>query len=101
MNQDTIHVELRNPVCGLIADELEARGITQTEAAKSMNINKQALNALVNYRRELSTDMALRIERYLGISAEFLLKLQTAYSLKQAKAEKEELIHKEVEPLVA
>lgn len=98
---DNITIELTNPACGLVADELEARKITQSEAARAMGIDKQLLNAIVNYRREISTEMAMRIERYLGIRAEFLLKLQTAYKLKKAQAEKAEMINDEVSPLVA
>ena len=68
--EELIYVELTNPACGLVGDELEARNITQSEAARAMKIDKQALNAVVNYRREVSTDLAMRIERYLGIKAE-------------------------------
>ena len=101
MKTDLTYIPLKNPACGLLSDELEARGITQAEAARSMGVDRQALNALVNYRRELSTEMAMRVERYLGISAEFLLKLQTSYQLKVAQTEKSEIINKEVSPLVA
>ena len=45
--------------------------------------------------------MAMRVECYLGINAEFLLKLQTVYKLKKAQAEKADLIKNEVEELVA
>lgn len=101
MKENAINIELTNPACGLIADELEAREITQTEASKAMGINKQLLNAIVNYRREVSTEMAMRVERYLGINAEWLLSMQTVYKLKKAKAEKAEIINSQVESLIA
>jgi len=46
--------KLTNPATSLFADELEAREITQAEAARSMNVDKQIINALVNKRRDLS-----------------------------------------------
>lgn len=89
-------VEISNPVCGLLVDELEARGLTQSAAAKAMGVDKQLLNAVVNARRDLSAEMAMRVECYLGIDAEFLLKIQTCYKLKRARQLKGEQVQREV-----
>ena len=70
-----------NPAAGLIRDELEERGITQSRAARDMSIPRSRLSDLFAGRKGVSSDTALRIERYLGISASLLLRLQADFEL--------------------
>jgi antitoxin HigA-1 len=87
-----------NPAAGLIHDELEAREIPAAKAARDMAIPRSRLSDIFNERKGVSADTALRFERYLGISASLLIRLQSEYDLSKAVAEKGPRIQKEVLP---
>ena len=87
-----------NPAAGLIRDELEAREIPAARAARDMAIPRSRLSDIFKGRKGVSADTALRFERYLGISAGLLIRLQTEYDLSKAVAEKGIRIQREVLP---
>jgi addiction module HigA family antidote len=66
-------------------DCLEALGLTVTAGAKVLGVTRQALNNLVNERAGISPEMAIRLDKAFGGSAEAWLALQTAYDLAQAR----------------
>ena len=66
-------------------DCLEPLGLTVTEGAKVLGVSRQALNSLVNGKGGISPEMAIRLEKAFGGSADTWLALQTAYDLAQAK----------------
>ena len=59
------------------------------------------MNEIVNGRRSITADTALRLARYLGASAQFWLNLQAKYNLERAKDELAATIENEVRPLQA
>src|SRR3970040_2427427 len=81
---------MKNPphVGGLIRREvIEPLGLTVTEAAKALNVGRQALSTLLNEKAALTTDMALRVEKAFGPKMEPLMRMQLAYDLAQARKE--------------
>ena len=50
-----------------------------------LGISKALLSNILNYRRDLSIDVALRIEAYLDIPADFLMNMQLSHRIKEAK----------------
>ena len=72
----------------VIKDELEARGISQRQLAKSIGVPASQLNELLNAKRSLSAEMALLIGQALDIAPAPLLALQTDYNLLSAKRNK-------------
>jgi len=81
---------MKNPphVGGLIRREvIEALGLTVTEAAKALNVGRQALSTLLNEKAALTSDMALRVEKAFGPKMEHLMRMQLAYDLAQARKE--------------
>ena len=81
---------MKNPphVGGLIRREvIEPLGLTVTEAAKALNVGRQALSALLNEKAALTSDMALRVEKAFGPKMEHLMRMQLAYDLAQARKE--------------
>ncbi|ORE90113.1 HigA family addiction module antidote protein [Stappia sp. 22II-S9-Z10] len=64
---------------------LAAVGLNVTEGAKVLGVTRQALNNLVNEKAGISPEMAIRLEKAFGSSAEFWLGLQAAYELAQAR----------------
>jgi addiction module HigA family antidote len=87
-----------NPAAGLIHDELEAREIPAAKAARDMAIPRSRLSDIFAGRKGVSADTALRFERYLGISAGLLIRLQAEYDLSKAVADKGAQIRKEIHP---
>jgi antitoxin HigA-1 len=66
-------------------DCIEPLGLTITEAAKALDVTRQALNNLVNDKSGISADMAIRLDKAFGGGAETWLRLQMAYDLAQAR----------------
>src|SRR5580700_7126645 len=66
-------------------DCLEALGLSVTAGAKVLGVTRQALNNLVNKRAGISPEMAIRLDKAFGGTAEAWLALQTAYDLVQAR----------------
>ena len=64
---------------------LEPLGLTVTGAARALGVTRQTLNNLVNERSGISPDMAIRLEKAFGSSAELWLHLQAAFDLAQAR----------------
>ena len=70
-------------------DVLPAMGLSVTEAAKQIGVTRATLSRVLNGRAAISIDMALRLERWLGVEqggrAELWLEEQLAYDLWQAR----------------
>ncbi len=66
-------------------DCLEALGISVTEGAKVLGVTRQTLNTLVNGKTGISPEMAIRLDKAFGGTAEAWLSLQTAFDLAQAR----------------
>ena len=60
-------------------------GLSQNRLAKAIGISPNRIAEIVNNRRRITADTALRLGLYFGNSAEFWLNLQTHYDLKMAR----------------
>ena len=65
----------------LIRDELKERGMTQKRLATEMAIKPSVLSETINGKRAISLNMALALEKVLGIPAEIWMNMQTQYDL--------------------
>ena len=63
---------------------LEPLGLSVTDAAKGLGVTRQALSDLVNGKAGVSVEMAIRLAKAFGSSAETWLGMQMAYDLWQA-----------------
>ena len=70
-------------------DVLPALGLSVTDAALQLGVTRAALSRVLNARAGISPEMALRLERWLGITnggrASVWLGMQAAYDLWQAQ----------------
>lgn len=64
---------------------LSEYGLSQSELARAIGISPNRIAEIVNNRRRITADTALRLSLYFSNSAEFWLNLQTHYDLKMAK----------------
>jgi HTH-type transcriptional regulator/antitoxin HigA len=70
----------------MIKPELEERGISQKDFAKMVGIQASHLSEVLNGKRTLSTDLAVKIESAIGLPAKVLLSAQTQYELESVNA---------------
>src|SRR3954466_15832078 len=64
---------------------LAGYGLSQSALAKAIGISPNRIAEIVNNRRRITADTALRLGLYFGNSAEFWLNLQSHYDLKMAR----------------
>lgn len=64
-------------------DCIEAIGLSVTKAAKALGISRQSLNNILAGKSAISPEMAVRLEKAFGSTAEAWLRLQTNYDLSQ------------------
>ena len=69
----------------LVGADLEELGYSIAEAAKAMGVSRQHLTNVIAGRSGISADMALRLEKSIGSTADFWLRLQQSYELAQAR----------------
>lgn len=60
---------------------LEPLGMTQSELAQRIGVPFQRVNSLVNGRRNLTPDTALRLSKFFGASAGFWMNHQLRWDL--------------------
>ena len=61
-------------------------GLSQNQLAKAIGISPNRITEIVNNRRRITADTALRLSLYFGNSPEFWLNLQSHYDLKMARS---------------
>jgi addiction module HigA family antidote len=66
-------------------DCLEPLGLSVTKGAQILGVTRQALNNLVNAKAGISPEMAVRLDKAFGGTAEGWLSLQTAFDLAQVR----------------
>jgi len=64
---------------------IEPLGLTVTDAAKGLDVSRKTLSALLNGRFGISPEMAIRLSKAFGGSAESWLIQQAQYDLWQAE----------------
>jgi addiction module HigA family antidote len=77
--------------------ELTARGVSANGLALALRVPSGRITDILNGKRSLSSDTALRLGRYFGNSPRFWANLQTAYDLAVADREVGERIALEVQ----
>ena len=83
----------------ILRDEfLKPMNLSVYELARSLNVSRPRLNDIVLGRRGVTTDTALRLGRYFGMTPEFWINLQTRYDLDVAERTVRARIEQEVEP---
>lgn len=79
----------------MLADELAELGITPTELSRQLAVPANRITQIIQGKRAITADTALRLGHWFRTSAQFWLNLRTAYDLDLAAAQ----IGSEVEKL--
>ncbi len=80
----------------ILKEELEARGLSANRLALDLGVPANRITGILNGKRAVSADTALRLARYLGTSARFWANLQAHYDLEVAERERGEEIRRSV-----
>ncbi|HWZ34051.1 MAG TPA: HigA family addiction module antitoxin [Bryobacteraceae bacterium] len=83
----------------ILKSELMEAGLSANAAALALRIPANRLTEIINERRSISADTALRLGRYFGTSAQMWMNLQSQYELQVAEDEWSSRIEREVQPL--
>jgi len=80
----------------LLREELQARDLSATRLAIEIRVSANRITEILNERRSVTPETALRLGRYFGTGPEFWLNLQVNHDLGKAKAEHGEEIERTV-----
>src|SRR4030043_1194944 len=83
----------------LFEEFLKPLGVSQYRLAKDINVPPRRINEIVQGKRSISADTALRLARYFGLSERFWLNLQSQYDLEVEKDKLDMRLEKEVRGL--
>ena len=83
----------------LLKREMAARKLSANRLSLDIGVPSGRITDILNARRAITADTAVRFGRYFGNSARFWLNLQTAYELGVAEAEHGARIAEEVIPV--
>ncbi len=76
-------------------------GLSANGLALALRVPATRIGEIVNRRRAVSADTALRLARYFHTTPQFWLNLQTAYDLSRTMAEHGDEIARDVDPRAA
>lgn len=85
----------------VLREQLEELGMSANALAASLHVPTNRITGILNERRALTPETALRLERFFrGTTARFWLNLQTSYDLRKAEIANAEAL-REIQPLKA
>jgi antitoxin HigA-1 len=79
-------------------DLMKPLGLTVTGLARELKVSPSRISEIVNGRRSLNADAALRLSRYFGNTPEFWINLQATYDLSVTIHSSASRIEREVRP---
>jgi antitoxin HigA-1 len=82
----------------LLRDELAEIGVSLNELARALRVPMNRISAIVNGKRSITADTAMRLARYFGTSPQYWLNLQSAYDLEVAAVKIGSKVEREVLP---
>ena len=83
---------------GLIEMSLEELGVPVAVAASALGVSRQHLHNVIRGRSAISAEMALRLEKGIGSTADTWLRMQASYDLAQIRNRNEPLDVLRLEP---
>ena len=81
MRKKNVRIPPVHPGEILREDLMKPLGLTVSGLARELKLPVNRLSEIVNGRRALNADAALRLSRYFGSTPEFWINLQAAYDL--------------------
>ncbi len=86
---------------GLIRENIDALGLSVAEAAQGLGVSRQQLHRVVKGQHAITPEMAVRLEKAFGGSADFWLRMQMSFDLAALRKDPDAIKVKLLEPKVA
>lgn len=77
----------------VLKGELEELGISPTELARQIDVPANRISQIINGKRAITGDTALRLGHWFGNEPQFWMNLQNQFDLAMAEKETGPLIH--------
>ena len=81
----------------LLEEFMQPFGLSQNALAKALHVTPRRINEIVNKKRAITADTALRLAKFFGNSAEFWMNIQNIFNLETARDALSKKIDDEVE----
>jgi HTH-type transcriptional regulator/antitoxin HigA len=94
---DQIWSDLAIPPGDTLAETIEALGMSQTELARRAGRPVQAINEIIQGRKEITPETALEFERVLGVPAHVWVRLEADYRITKARRADQETLRAEID----
>ncbi len=85
----------------LLEEFLKPMEISQAQLARDINVPPNRINQIINNKREITADTALRLGKYFNIEPEFWLNLQMRFNMKIAQEKAGKEIEREVKKYIS
>ena len=69
----------------ILADELEELGVSPTELSRQIRVPANRISQIINGKRAITGDTALRLAHWFGTSPQFWMNLQALYDVRVAE----------------
>jgi addiction module HigA family antidote len=80
---------------------LKPFGVTPEELARNIGVDAKNINGIIARKQTVTADLALRLAKYFGTSAQFWLGLQSDYDLDVTQEMLGDKLEKEIVPIAA
>ena len=70
---------------------LEPLGLSVTEGAKVLGVTRQTLTKIINAKSGVSAEMAIRLAKAFGSTADLWVRMQASYDLAQARKDESKI----------
>ena len=93
--REKIYSDLAIPPGVMLAEEIEARGMSQRELAERTDRPEQAISEIINGKKAITAETALQLEKVLGVSSAFWTNLEARYQETLARINENEELQKQ------
>ena len=69
----------------ILADELEELGVSPTELSRQIRVPANRISQIINGKRSITGDTALRLAHWFATSPQFWMNLQALYDVRMAE----------------
>jgi len=69
----------------ILAEELEELGVSPTELSRQIRVPANRISQIINGKRSITGDTALRLAHWFGTSPQFWMNLQALYDVRLAE----------------
>lgn len=75
-------------------DFLEPMGLTAYKLSKAIGVQQTRISQIIKGNTSITADMATRLSKFFGTSAEVWMHLQSKYDIRKTRVEKHEILEK-------